>query len=117
MPLPVRRYGERIARVYEIAHSNITTMRKELKQKDELLNARKRRKKGKRIAVEGKFVFTTEEVLQLVKEAEAETATKKARKQPRKRPIQEILEDEEDEVLENEASSSDSDCIVLMPRK
>ena len=50
-------------------------------------------------------------------EAEAETAAKKARKQPGKRLIQEILEDEEDEVLDNEASSSDSDCIVLRPLK
>ena len=117
LPSPVRRYGERIIRAYEMAHSNITTMREELRQKDELLNARKKRKTGKRIAVEGKFVFTTEEVLQIVKNAEAATAAKKAHKQPRKRSIQEVLEDEEDELLENESSSSESGCIVLRPRR
>ena len=117
LPSPVKRYGERIACAYEMAHSNITTMREKLKQKDDLLNARKKRKTSKRIAVKGKFVFTTEKVLQLVKKAEAENATKKMRKRPRKRPIQEVLEDNEDETLENEDNSSDSDCIVLRPRK
>ena len=117
MPLLVRRYGEQIARAYKIVHSNITIMREEPKQKDELLNARKKRKKGKRIAVERKFVFITKEILQLIKKIETKTTTKKIYKQPRKRPIQKILEDEEDEVLKNEASNSDSDCIVLMPRK
>ena len=100
-----------------MAHNNITTMRKELKQKNDLFNARKKRKISKRIAVKGKFVFTTEEVLQLMKEAEAENTAKKMRKKPRKRPIQEVLEDNEDETLENEDNSSDSDCIVLRPRK
>ena len=62
-------------------------------------------------------MFITEEVLQLVKEVEAENATKKMCKKPRKCPIQEVLEDNEDETLENEDNSSDSDCIVLRPRK
>ena len=61
--LLIRRYGKWITRVYEMVYSNMTTMREELKQKDKLLNARKKRKTNQRIAVEGKFVFTTEEVL------------------------------------------------------
>ena len=57
-------------------------MCEELKQKDEIFNARKKCKKRKRIAVEGKFVFVTKEVLELVEEMKAEIAVKKARKQP-----------------------------------
>ena len=114
---PVKHYGERIIYTYEMAHNNITTMREELKQKDDLLNAHKKCKTGKRIVIKKKFVFTTEEILQLMKKAEAENAIKKMRKKPRKHPIQEVLEDNEDETLENEDNSSDFDCIVLRPRK
>ena len=84
---PVKHYGEWIACVYEITHNNITTMHKELKQKNNLFNARKKHKTNKKIAVKRKFVFTTEKVLQLVKEVEAENAAKKMRKKLRKRPI------------------------------
>ena len=76
----VKCYGERIACAYETAHSDIIMMCKELKQQNELLNARKKWKTGKRIALEGKFVFTTEEVLQVVKEAEAAMTAKQLRK-------------------------------------
>ena len=98
-------------------HNNITTMHEELKQKNNLFNACKKCKINKRIVVKRKFVFTTEEVLQLVKEAEAENAAKKMCKKPRKRPIQEVLKNNENETLKNEDNSSDSDYIVLRPRK
>lgn len=117
VPSPVRRYGERLTRAYETTHSDMVTMRKELRQQRDLLNARKKHKTGKRIALEGRFVFTTEEVLKVVKEAEAVTAVKSSRKQPKKCSIQEILEDEEDEIVENKASSSDSDCIIVASRR
>ena len=41
-------------------------MRKKLKQKNELFNTRKKRKKGKKIAIKGKFVFTTKEMLKVI---------------------------------------------------
>ena len=113
LPSPVKCYGEWIACVYETAHSDIITMCKEFKQQNELFNARKKRKMGKRIALEGKFVFTIEEVLQVVKEAEAAMTAKQSRKQPRKRSIQKFLENEEDGMLETESDSSCSDCIVV----
>ena len=98
-----------------MAHSNIIIMCEKLKLKDKILNTHKKHKK--KIAVEGKFVFITKEMLELVEEAEAETAIKKACKQLRKCSIQEILEDEEDEILEDENNSSASNCIILRPRK
>ena len=92
-------------------------MHEKLKQKNDLFNACKKCKINKRIVVKKKFVFTTEKVLQLVKKTEAENATKKMRKRPRKRPIQEVLEDNENETLENEDNNSNFDCIILRPRK
>ena len=61
-------------------------------------------------------MFTTQEVLDIVKEAEAETAAKKSRKRPYKPSISvEIKGDEEDE-LENISSDSESDCIIVADR-
>ena len=62
-------------------------------------------------------MFTTEEVLEIAKKAESTSATKSTRKQPQKRPIQSILEDEEAEVLESESDSSASDCIIVAARR
>ena len=117
LPSPARRYGERMTQAYEMAHSEMITMRKELKQQRELLEARKKRSKGKRIALQGKFVFTTEEVLQIAKEAESVSATKSAQKRPRKRPIQAVLDNEEEEMLDNNSNGSDSDCIIVATRR
>ena len=37
--------------IYEIMHNNITTIREKLKQKNNLFNARKKRKTNKKITV------------------------------------------------------------------
>ena len=113
---PIKHYGEQITHIYKITHNNITIMRKKLKQKDEILNARKKHKK-KKIAVEKKFVFITKETLELVEKTKAETAVKKMHNQPRKRSVQEILKNEKNEILKGKNNNSDSDCIILKPRK
>ena len=67
--------------------------------------------------MKGRFVFSTTEVLQIAKEAEEETAAKKDRKRPRKRPISvEIVEDREN-VPENVSSESQSDCIIVAKKR
>ena len=68
---------------------------------------------SKKIALEEKFVFTTEEMLQVVKETKAAMTAKQSRKQPRKCSIQKFLENEENGMLEIESDSSCSDCIVV----
>ena len=45
------------------------------------------------------------------------TETEKKRKQPGKRTIDKTLDEEEAETLDNEISSSDSDCIVVTRHK
>ena len=76
-----------------------------------------RNTKKKRITVEKKFVFITKEMLELVEEIKTEITIKKAHKQPRKHSVQELLKDEENERLKDENNNSNSDCIVLRPRK
>ena len=70
-------------------------------------------KSAKKICCKKIFVLTTEEMLELIKKIKIEIAIKKACKQPQKHPIQGILENEENEVLENENNNSDFDCIVF----
>ena len=92
-------------------------LRKQITKQDELLRTRKTRKKGKRIALKGRFVFSTKEVLQIAKEAEAETAANKSRKQRRQRSTSVEIEDTIKIIPENESSDSESDCIVVATKK
>jgi hypothetical protein len=65
----------------------------------------------------GKFVFSTQEVLEIAREAEKATAEKGTRARRRKVPTGEKIEQQEDEVIENISGDSDSDCIVVVQRK
>jgi hypothetical protein len=116
LPEKARRYAERMTKAYETTHSELIIAQKRLAEQDELLQARKKRTKGKRIALKGKFVFSTEEVLEIARQAEADTAARSARKTIRKRTIGEINRTEEEEIAGNNSDNSDSDCIVVSSR-
>jgi hypothetical protein len=70
----MKRYIERSGAAFAITISEIGLLRKENAEFRELLQARKERKKGKRVAVRGKSVFNTKEILDLVEEAEVEAS-------------------------------------------
>ena len=93
------------------------TMHKELKQQKKFLETRKKCSKNRKIALQNKFVFTTEEMLQIAKETKSINATKNAQKWPRKRPIQAVLDNEEKKMLNNNSNGSDSDCIIVATHK
>jgi signal recognition particle subunit SEC65 len=114
---PAKRYIARMSRAFELTHSDDITLRKQLKEAEGLLSTRKIRKTGKRVALKGKFVFSTQEVHKLVEEAEAETARKQSRKQPRKRKPSGKVVIEDNEVSEELSSASDSDFIVVAMRQ
>ncbi|KAK0886491.1 hypothetical protein LTR02_018087, partial [Friedmanniomyces endolithicus] len=67
------------------------------------LNAmwRRARKKGKRVALQGRSVFSTQEVLEVAKQAEEETVAKKGRKRSHTTSIDMEISAQEDEVLDN----------------
>ena len=83
----------------------------------EMLQICKIRTTGKRIALKGKFVFSTQEVLDMAKVAEKATADKESRTRRRKRPMALTVEEQEEEVPEDITGHSDSDCIVVQPRR
>jgi hypothetical protein len=101
---PVRRYLKRSSTLLEKVVSENALLRRSNAEKDSLLNARRTRKKGKRITLKGKHVLSTAEILQLVEDAEKEAPKKKKGKGRKKRtptpePSEEEEETSEDELL------------------
>jgi hypothetical protein len=52
-----------------------------------LLNTRKTRKKGKRVALKGKYLLTKEDILKVVQDLEEGTKKKKTKKEGKKDEI------------------------------
>jgi hypothetical protein len=114
---PAKRYISRLTQAAELLCSKNATLRTELAKQRDILQTRKNRNTGKRVALKGKFVFSTQEVLEVAREAEKATASKTSRKRPRKQPAPVEIGEQENEVLENVSSNSDSDCIAVVPRR
>jgi hypothetical protein len=110
---PVKRYIERSGSALERTTSENALSRKELTEARELLQVCKERKKGKRVAVTGKFVFNTKEILELVEEAEAEALKGKSKKRRTTRATTPELEDKDEEDIENSIYESESDCNIV----
>jgi hypothetical protein len=56
---PVKQYIERLGAAFERTTSKNALLQKENAKYRELLQIRRERKKGKRVAIKGKFVFNT----------------------------------------------------------
>lgn len=110
---PAKRFGERMTRVLQTTQSENAILRRELAEARDLLHSRNSRKKGKRVALQGKFVFSTQEVLEIAKQAEEDAATSRGRKRARTAAIDVEVSAGEDEVLEAVHSDSGSDCIMV----
>ncbi|EDN99470.1 hypothetical protein SS1G_02324 [Sclerotinia sclerotiorum 1980 UF-70] len=108
-----------MTRLVESQNAEIALLRKQFADAQEVIETRKKRTKGKRVKLQGQFVFSSEEVLKMVREAEEKPKEKKLRGRPRKRPIEELEEETEEE--EPESSSSDlelelDECVARRTR-
>jgi hypothetical protein len=110
---PVKQYIERSGAAFERITSENALLQKENAEYRELLRVRRERKKGKRVAIKGKFVFNTQEILEVVKEAEAEALKRKTKKKRTTNATTPEIEVEEEEDIEEDTSESESDCIVV----
>jgi len=110
---PAKRYTKRMTRALETAHSEVALLRKRLNEAESLLQARRQRKKGKRIALKGKFVFSTQEVLDIAQQAELEAAQKKPKKKAQQQAKAISIQAVQEEVIETASSDSDSNCIIV----
>ena len=102
---------------YEIIHNKIITMHKKLKQQKKFLETCKKHSKNKKIILQNKFVFTTEEILQITKKTKSINVIKSVQKWPQKCPIQAVLDNEEKKMLNNNSNGSDLDCIIVATRR
>jgi hypothetical protein len=75
---------------------------RELRKKDVLLNTRKTRKKGKRIAGKSKYLLTKEDILKVVQDLKEGTKKKKTKKEGKKTKYILISSEEEEEDLVDE---------------
>jgi hypothetical protein len=114
---PVKRYISRLTQAFEATCSKNATLRKENAEQRELLKMRKNRTTGKRVALKGKFVFSTQEVLKIAREAEEVSAQKTSRKRRRKGPTAVEIEMDQENVLEHISGNSESDCIEVVHRR
>jgi hypothetical protein len=114
---PIKQYIRRAEVAFERTTSEVALLRKELTKARELLRIHKERKKGKRVAVKGKFVFNTKEILELIEEAEVEASKGKSKKRRITKAITPRIEDEEEEGIEENISESESDCIIVASRR
>ena len=71
LPPLVKRYAARLTQAFESMCAKNTTLRKENTAQREILQTRKSRTTGKRIGLKGKFVFSTQEVLEIARKAKA----------------------------------------------
>ncbi len=93
-----------------------TLLRRQNQGQEELLKARKSHKRGKRVRLEGEFMYSTNKVLEIAREAEAERPAKRLRGRPHKQPIIKSNEEEEDEVLDYLSETLDNGIAVVVPR-
>ena len=103
----------------EIQNTELIILRKQLQEKEELLQAQKAHIRGKRVRLEGKFVYSTQDILDIAREVETKPVAKRPRGRLYKRPIEEAEEEEEAEVLENSILALDNklvDYIVYRTR-
>ena len=108
-----------MTRLVKSQNAKLTILRKEVKEYKELLETRKKRTKGKRIKLQGEFVFSTKEVLKIVREAELKSVEKRPRGRPRKRLIEEVEEEVEEEEVESNLSDSElelEECVARRTR-
>ena len=110
---PARRYTKRLTYAFESTQSENVILRKALADTQALLRKRKERKKGKRVALKGRFVFSTQEVLEVARAAEIETAKKKAKNKSSRKSKAKIVIEDNDSDIEIVSSDSDSDCITV----
>jgi hypothetical protein len=110
---PVKQYIKRSGAAFERTTSKNALLRKENAEYRELLRVRRERKKGKHVAIKGKFVFNTQEILELVEKAEAEASKGKSKKRRTTKAIIPEIEEEEEEGIEEDISESESDCIIV----
>jgi hypothetical protein len=86
----------------EERNTKATLLRRELREKDAILNMRKTRKIGKRVAIEGRVILLRASILREVEKAEEAIKTKKTKKGRKRKIIVLSSSDSKEENSEDE---------------
>ncbi|KAI9854140.1 MAG: hypothetical protein M1813_001347 [Trichoglossum hirsutum] len=92
--------------------SQVSILEKKNRDQASILDKRRTKQSGKRMAIKGHFILSTKEILDKLIEAEEETACKKTTRNTRKR-LETPSEDEESSYDSDSDSSDSSDYIVV----
>jgi len=114
---PTQRYAKRLTRQVESQNAELTILRRENKDMLEILQTRKKRIRGKRIDLEGQFVYSTQEVLDIVQSYDSAPAPKRRRGRPRRTPIIETDEEEDQESITDLLAASESELEETVARR
>jgi DDE superfamily endonuclease/Tc5 transposase DNA-binding domain len=117
LPSPVKRYVARVTRMTETLAAENTLLRRQNQGQEELLKARKSHKRGKRVRLEGEFVYSTDKVLKVAREEEEARPAKRPRRRPRRRVVIKSDSEDEDEVSDCSSSSFGDGISVVVPRR
>lgn len=97
IPTPSRTLIRDLIDFAESRDTDAILARRELREKEELLNRRRSYKKGKRVALKGKFLLSKDDILEVVKNVEKEAKEKKSKKGKNKKVEVIISSDSEEE--------------------
>lgn len=92
-------------------------MRKELGDTQQLLSTRVKKPRGKRVKLDGTFIFSKQNIIEILREAEAKTVKKKQNKQRKSLSMVLEISDDEASMLEGGPVESDDDCIIVATTK
>ena len=113
---PIKRYVDGLTKTSEVTQSELVNIRRQLAETQELLRPRKIRKRGKKVALKDRFVYSTQEVLQIAQQADDQAATKAGRKRRQESSVVPEVVGDKDDVSEIEYSDPESDGIVVASR-
>ena len=97
---PAKRYAERITRMAETLNATNILQTKQLTELKTLLQARKIYIRGKRVRLDGVAVYNIRQILAVAREKEKTPTPKQLRGRLRKRSIEKVDKESEDEILE-----------------
>jgi hypothetical protein len=108
-----KRLQERMTCILEIIPTENAVLRRELAEAKEFLRSPQNRRKGGRVVAQSKFLLSTEEVLEIARQAEGNAVTKRDRNRLRTIAIDVEIISSKDKVLKIVRSDSESDCIIV----
>ncbi|KFZ01805.1 hypothetical protein V500_00614 [Pseudogymnoascus sp. VKM F-4518 (FW-2643)] len=113
---PTRKYISRLTRTAETLRTQNTLLLRELQDTQSVLSARRTNKRGKRVALKGVIVMSTQEIQSAVLQIENETQNNMGKGRTRQVDQDSIIEEIEEDLLIDDLSDSELgtlSCIIV----